>query len=129
MKMTAVVAAMVLLVVPVVAQKGPARSTSDGKAVLRACSLTLDLNVYHPREVKDKFEAFDLGYCLGLVEGVYANASGTEFCPGERNVGTKEVLELTVKFVKAHPELQEKAGADIVRWALSDEFPCAKSQP
>jgi len=88
MKMTAVVAALALLVVPVGAQKRPPRSTSDGKAVLRACSLTLDLNVYHPRQVKNKFEAFDLGYCLGLVEGVYANASGTEFCPGERKVET-----------------------------------------
>jgi hypothetical protein len=40
-----------------------------------------------------------------------------------------EVLELTVKFVKDHSELQEKAGADIVRWALSDQFPCTKNQP
>jgi len=128
MRTCTVVVAVALLATFVVAQKGT-RSTSDGTAVLRACSLTLDLNVYHPRNVKDKFEGFDLGYCLGLVQGVYANASGTEFCPGERKVETKEVLELVVKFVKVHPELKEKDGADIVRWALSDEFPCRKNQP
>ena len=125
-----VIAALAVIAVPqIVAQQQTPRATSDGRAVLRACSLTLDLNVYHPRQVKDKSEAFDLGYCLGLVEGVYANASGTEFCPGEQNVETRKVLELTVKFIKDHPELQEKAGADIVRWALSDQFPCPKKQP
>jgi len=99
---------------------------SDGKDIFRACSLTLDLNIYHPRNVKNKREAYDLGYCLGLVQGVYANTSGQDFCTG-RDVHIQEVLELTVKFVKAHPELQDKDAADIVRWALSDEFPCAEN--
>jgi len=121
----AVLVVLALLTVPqIVAQKeSPKISTSDGKALLRECSLTLDVNVYHPREVKNKFEAFDLGYCLGLVQGVYANTSGTTFC-STRDIQVREVLELTVKFLKAHPELQGKDSADIVRWALSDEFPC-----
>lgn len=107
----------------------PQRSISDGKAILRECSLALDVNVYHPRKLKKRSEAFDLGYCLGLVEGIYANISGRDFCPPD-NVGTPRVLELTVNFVKSHPELQDKDGADIVRWALSDEFPCPdKSHP
>jgi hypothetical protein len=105
------------------AKKRPERPVSDGKAVLRECSLTLDLNVYHPRKVKTKFEAFDLGYCLGLVEGVYDNTSGQDFCPPD-GVKTEHVLEVTVGFIRAHPELQEKVGADIVRWALSEVYPC-----
>src|SRR5262249_46123219 len=91
----------------------PQPSVSDGKAILSACSLTLDLNIYHPRKVKTKREAYDLGYCLGLVQGVYANTSGEYFCTA-RDVHIQETLELTVKFVKAHPELQEKDAADIV---------------
>lgn len=34
------------------------------------------------------------------------------------------VLELVVRFVKEHPDLEQKDAADIVRWALSDEYPC-----
>jgi len=98
-------------------------SVSDGRAIPRECSLTLDLNVYHPRKVKNKFEAFDLGYCLGLVRGVYDSTSGEYVCPSDA-VKTEQVVEVTVNFVKDHPELQGKEGADIVRWALSEKFPC-----
>lgn len=68
-------------------------------------------------------EAYNFGYCLGVVEGAYANASGSAFCP-PTNYRVKSALELVVKFVKDHPELEEKYPANIVRWALSDEFPC-----
>jgi Rap1a immunity proteins len=66
-------------------------------------------------------EAYNFGYCLG-VEATYANTSGSDFCPPD-DYPMKSTLELVVKFVKDHPELEEKYPADIVRWALSDEFP------
>jgi hypothetical protein len=45
-----------------------------------------------------------------------------EGIPFSKRIGTD------VKFIKVHPEPQEKDGADIIQWTLSDEFPC-KSQP
>ena len=125
MKRTVLAAALALLIGPhaVGQEQKQQRPVSNGKAVLRECSITLDLNIYHPRKAKNKFEAFDLGYCLGLVEGVYANTSGTDFCPAN-DVPTRRVLETVVAFIKAHPEFQDKDGADIVRWALTDTFPC-----
>jgi hypothetical protein len=117
--------ASTLLVVPSAfgQKKKVPRPTADGTIVLRECSLTLELNTYHPRNVKNTDEAFDIGNCLGLVQGVYANASGNYFCPPD-GVGIAHVLDLVVRFVKEHPELEQKDGADIVRWALSDEYPC-----
>jgi hypothetical protein len=97
---------------------------TDGTAVLKECGLTLDLMVYNPRRIKSKQEAYGVGYCTGLVQGVYANASGSSFCPPD-GVKIPHVLELVVSFVKAHPDLERKDAADIVRWALSDEYPCA----
>ncbi len=93
---------------------------NDGKTLLRACSLTLDVNVYHPRMVKGEREGFDLGFCLGVFKGVYTSSSGQDFCPSS-DVPIRDGLELTVKFIKDHPELQEKDAADIVRWTLSDK--------
>lgn len=97
--------------------------TTDGAGVLRTCGFALDVSTNHPRRIKHRREAFDYGYCLGLVQGTYANASGDYFCPPD-GVKTAHVFELAVNFVKAHPELERKDGADIVRWALSDEYPC-----
>jgi hypothetical protein len=48
-------------------------SDSTGIGIQRACSTGLDLNYLHPRKVKTHREAFDLGYCLGLIKGVYEN--------------------------------------------------------
>jgi Rap1a immunity proteins len=97
---------------------------STGIGVQRACSTALDLNYLHPRKVKTHREAFDLGYCLGLIKGVYENLNGeVDFCPTD-GVSIRKVTELTVSFVQTHPELKDKDSADIVRWALTDGFPC-----
>lgn len=100
-----------------------AQSVSDGAAVLRTCGFALYVAENHPRRIKHRREAFDYGYCIGLVQGTYANASGNAFCPPD-GVKIQHILELVVTFVKAHPDLEQKDGADIVRWALSDEYPC-----
>lgn len=125
MKNWAPICVLFLVPLPAVAHKQkPQRPGSEGKDILQACTLTLDLNFYHPgKKVRNKLEAYNLGYCIGLVQGVYANTSGSYFCPPDE-VQPRKVFELVVQFVKAHPELAGKDGADIVRWALSDEFPC-----
>jgi hypothetical protein len=99
-------------------------SDSTGIGLQRACSTALDLNYLHPRKVKTHREAFDLGYCLGLIKGVYENLNGeVDFCPTD-GVSIRNVTELTVNFVQAHPDLKDKDSADIMRWALTDGFPC-----
>jgi hypothetical protein len=40
-----------------------------------------------------------------------------------RRRSLRKTRELVVSFVKAHPDLKDKDSADIVRWALTDEFP------
>jgi hypothetical protein len=99
-------------------------SADTGTGIQRACSTALDLNYVHPRKVKTQREAFDLGYCLGLIKGVYENLNGeVDFCPTD-GASIRKVTELTVSFVQAHPDLKDKDSADIVRWALTDGFPC-----
>ncbi len=100
-------------------------SDGTGIGIQRACSTALDPEDYlHPRKVKTHREAFDLGYCLGLVKGVYENLNGeVVFCPTD-GVSIRKVTELTVSFVQTHPDLKDKDSADIVRWALTDGFPC-----
>ena len=82
------------------------------------------MNAYHPRKVQGEREAFDLGFCLGLYKAAFTSGSGRDFCPA-REVSLREGLELTVKFVADHPDLEKKDAADIVRWTLSEKFPCA----
>jgi hypothetical protein len=99
-------------------------SVNTGTGIQRACSTALDLNFLHPRKASTQQEAFDLGFCLGLVKGVYENLnSKVDFCPAS-GVPIRKATELVVSFVQAHPDLKDKDSADIVRWALTDAFPC-----
>ncbi len=83
----------------------------------RACSTALEVIYLHPRKTKTHRESFDLGYCAGLMKGVYENLTGgVDFCPPD-GASLRKITELTVNFVKAHPELKDKDSADIVRWA------------
>src|SRR6266568_8752344 len=99
------------------------KEQDDARSLARACSLTLDVNAYHPRKVQGEREAFDLGFCLGLYKAAFMSGSGRDFCPA-REVSLREGLELTVKFVSDYPDLEKKDAADIVRWTLSEKFPC-----
>jgi hypothetical protein len=59
-----------------------------------------------------------------MIKGVYENLNGdVDFCPTD-HASVRKVVELTIGFVQAHPELKDKDSADIVRWALTDGFPC-----
>jgi hypothetical protein len=124
-KLGAALLTLVLLVLNAFGEKPKAaQSVLDGAAVLRTCGFALDVSVTRPRRIKHRRDAFDYGYCMGLVQGTHANASaGNLFCPPD-GVRTPHVLELVVSFVKAHPDLEQKDGAYIVRWALADEYPC-----
>jgi len=113
---------LLLILLPVGALAQKPHDTSENLG--RQCGLTLDVNVYHPRKIKNKFEAYDLGFCLGLIKGVYTTGSGSgDFCPKDA-VPLKDIMDLTVRFFAEHPDLQKRDSADIVRWALSDAFPC-----
>jgi Rap1a immunity proteins len=119
------VALVIGATVPAFGQLAPADPGNDtGAGVQRACSTALEVNYLHPRKTKTHRESFDLGYCLGLIKGVYENLNGeVDFCPAD-NVSLRQITEVTLDFVKAHPELKDRDSADIVRWALTDGFPC-----
>ena len=119
-----IVAALPLTPLAAFGQETDPATVNTGMGIQRACSTTLDLNFIHPRKAKTQQEAFDLGFCLGLVKGVYENLnSKVDFCPAN-GVPIRKVAELTVSFVQDHPDLKDKDSADIVRWALTDAFPC-----
>jgi len=97
----------------------------DGTAIGRDCQLALNLLVYHPRKVRNKREAAEYAYCLGIVQATYINNSGTDFCPPD-GVDMNYFFELVVRFTKQHPDLLDRDAAEVTRWALTDAYPCQK---
>lgn len=111
---------------PCLAKSKKSQPRFDGKEIGEDCELMLDTTVYHPRKLKTRREAYRIGYCMGITQAAYANASGSAFCPPD-GVPYRHVFDLVVRFTKEHQDLLEKDAADVVRWALSDEYPCKDS--
>jgi hypothetical protein len=101
-----------LFTLPSTAKDKVDRTQRNGTAISPECTIVLALNERVSHRLLNKGEAYDCGYCFGMVTGIYQNISGSEFCPGD-NVPMPHVLELVVRFVKNHPELSQKDDADI----------------
>ena len=59
----------------------------------------------------------------GFVLGVHDAFNEIMFCTS-RDVGREMIEDTVSEFLKANPELLRKSGADLVRQALSETFPC-----
>lgn len=63
------------------------------------------------------------GSFAGFVLGVHDAFNEIMFCT-TREVSASQIEHAASDFVNAHPALLYKSGADVVRQALSEAFPC-----
>jgi hypothetical protein len=64
-----------------------------------------------------------LGRFTGFVLGVHDAFNEIMFCTS-REVSASQIENAASGFVNAHPEVLYKSGADLVRLALSEAYPC-----
>ncbi len=76
---------------------------------------------------------FDLGLCYGYIAAIADAARrdqdgsggvlGYQEC-GRNQVTIKQIVDVSVRFLAAHPERRDIAAAQVVAQALSEAFPC-----
>jgi len=94
--------------------------SGDGNKLLERCQHAVKMLGADASEF-NKTNAFDSGYCLGMVEGVVSFAddgcfpADVTFAQGERVV---------VKYLTDHPNQLHWGAPVLVRLALVDAFPC-----
>jgi Rap1a immunity proteins len=97
------------------------RSSSDGNDLLPRCQAMI--NAADDPNWKSTHEAFSVGFCTGLVEGIIY-ASSTVCTP--KGVTVLQSARVVVKFLEDNPDklnLDERALADT---ALTKAFPCSR---
>ncbi len=96
-----------------------AENIRDGNHLLRRCQASIAVTDRGSWE--DEHEAFDAGFCHGLIEGVlYASSS---VCLPDGVTGDQTV-RVVIKFLQDHPETLNKDETTLVKAAFTKAFPC-----
>jgi hypothetical protein len=97
--------------------RGPEPGPWDGYHLKSACQ-----TAFAHRD-DPSYRSYASGLCLGTVGAIFFVSEN--FCtPKGYTLG--DAVELTLRFMKASPELLNLSGGAVVDLALSRKFPCAK---
>jgi len=104
---------------PSIAVEQSTENIKDGNHLLRRCK---EAAVAVERASwKDSHEAFDAGFCHGIIEGV-VYTSNASCVPDD---GTADQMaRVVIKFLQDNPEKLNLNDAVLVELALSKAFPC-----
>lgn len=91
----------------------------DGNHLLRRCQASIA--VTDRGSWKDEHEAFDAGFCHGLIEGVTYYASSVCLTDG---VTGNQMARVVIKFLEDNPENLNADESMLVKAALTKAFPC-----
>lgn len=75
---------------------------------------------------------YDVGHCLGIIQGVLGTASlmgrtapkNMRVCLPKSGVKGQQAIRVTVKFLEANPKLLNEDASMLILLALTDAFPC-----
>jgi len=98
--------------------------SAEGNKLILSCKAAVEFA--EGREWKSGDEAFDMGFCLGLVEGVAF--SSPEVCTSS-DVTHGQGARVVLKYLNDHPEKLNLRRDRLVEVALAQAFPCEKHEP
>lgn len=105
----------------------PAMAATDSNGdLLKACAAAAKGVDYTP---KDLDESFEIGYCLGMVQGMVAGTSISPkrpFCiPDTWHVGLG--VEVFVKWANSHADKMDRPATEGIMASHIIDFPCKKA--
>ena len=104
-------------------------SATDGTQLLRSCQ---DADQYDER--KPVRNAYGIGMCFGLVEGVFGTLESLNpslplelrFCPPEQRIGPLQAARVVLKYLRENPEQHHETAALLIAVAYHNAFPCKR---
>lgn len=120
MKYASLLTVLLLFLSSPVAQESQS-SVTDGNTLLPMCKEAVE--TADSPTWRSTHEAFNHGYCLGLVEGV--SFSSPQVCPG-KGVKFMQEVRVVVKYLEDNPQTLNLNEALLTERALSKAFPCPK---
>ena len=112
---------LVVILLPVSPSSAAQNDSADGNKLILSCKAAVEFA--EGREWKSGGEAFDMGFCSGLVEGVAF--SSPEVCTSS-DVTHGQGARVVLKYLNDHPEKLKLRRDRLVEAALAQAFPCDK---
>jgi Rap1a immunity proteins len=104
----------------------------DGKKLLDQCT-----QVVKTEPLDKTSEAFDAGYCLGVMQGITSisqllffemekNGVPKLFCLPKQGFSHEQMVRVVLKYLNDHPEHLHIYAIALITRALVEAFPCGK---
>jgi|SRR5215831_18033 len=103
----------------------------DGNTLLSKCLVAIQLEDPVRRRHATPQEAYDNGYCQGVIAGIIDRSDYLAIAPAYRycllpgGLFPSQAIRVVHRYLQAHPERLHRHHNDLVIEALHDAFPCA----
>ena len=109
-----------------------AMAANDGGNLFKHCDLAI--GAMNDKDPKDRNEAYQVGLCLGVVEGVVgtmvleedANPKSHKICPPAGGIRNDQATQIVMNFLFDHPEKTNESQVSIIHQAIKRAYPCKK---
>ncbi len=109
-----------------------AATVSDGGSLFENCDLAI--GAMNDKDPKDRNEAYQMGLCLGVVEGVVgtmvleddANPRSHNICPPAGGIRNDQAIKVVMSYLFGHPEKANERQVSIIHQAIKKAYPCKK---
>jgi hypothetical protein len=102
----------------------------DGTTLLSKCSVAIELEDPGRRRQAPPQEAYDTGYCQGVIAGIIDHRNYLSIAPAYRycllpdGLFPSQAIRVVHQYFQAHPDRLHRHHNDLVIEALHDAFPC-----
>jgi hypothetical protein len=105
-------------------------ATENGGDLFRRCDLAV--GIMEGKEPADRNEAFEVGMCLGLVQGVVAtmvleddaNPKTHKICTPPGGIKIDQATKAVMGYLFAHPEKALDDQTSVVHQVIKQTYPC-----
>ena len=110
-RLAKLIATGLLILVPTICQAEPVRAYMSGNDLFDTCSVASD-------------RTFLQGTCDGYIVGAIDAMQDSKTTCVPAGVVIKQLRDVVVQYLQAHPEERQYTAAGIIREAISEAFPC-----
>lgn len=103
----------------------PAYAAQDGHQLYAGCQLAV-AQTAQPDKRMNHTEAYDLGYCYGIVQGVSESLKKNEFFCLPEGITFASLAEVVVDYLETYPEQRAHKATAAAYHAILTRYPCPR---
>lgn len=103
----------------------PAQARQDGHQLYEGCKLAVE-QTSEPEKRMNHPQAYDLGYCYGIVQGVSESLKDKEFFCLPEGINFAALATVVTDYLEAYPDQRNLKATAAAYHAMLTRYPCPR---